>query len=87
MVGNTYGMLLPTTSNTNNNSTSNINNGLSQLMEHRTQQANKVFENVTYKKMSGSSKSDFFDGGGLGKIGGDTQFKTFRIQSDAQGAE
>ncbi len=89
-ISSAQGMLLP---NMNNNTTeshpnNNANNtALLQLINSRTQQADKAFKNVNYKKMSGNSKSGFFDHGGLGDIDGDTQFKRFHIQHDSQGAD
>ena len=83
LVNSTYAMLLPTTNTTNSTTNNASNTALSQMINSRTQQANKAFDNVNYKKMAGDNKDSFFDNGGMGDIGGDLQFKNFRTHTDA----
>jgi len=83
VVSSVDGVLLPTANANMTNQTTNANNiALSQLINSRTQQANKVFENINYQKMSGTDKDSFFDDGGLGNISSDSRIKNFHMKSD-----
>jgi hypothetical protein len=63
------------------------NRPLSYQMSIKTQQANKVFENVNYKKFAGENKDSFFDNGGLGKLSGEQKFKKFTIDQNASASD
>ena len=63
------------------------NRPLSYQMNIKTQQANKVFKNVNYKKFAGEGKDSFFDNGGLAKLSGGQKFKNFSIDQSASASD
>ena len=69
------------TSSTNSNATQNT--GLSQQMQQRTTDAEKVFKGVAYKNMAGQNKAGFFAGGGMTGGSSAGAIHSFRIPGNS----